>query len=142
MLTEEQYKELVRYRSGDILDDGVLTETKRFLYRKKYIIRYQPMRSDGSYSISVMCAITEPGREALAEFEEYTEQERNNRTREEAKQEIQRLQVAADRRKQFKRDIVVAIIGSAVGGLIVLAVQNWPSIVSFFAILFQKIPSP
>lgn len=82
--------------------------------------------------------ITALGEDALKELEEYAEKERDARAREDADKKEQDAKDAVDRRKQFKRDIVVAIIGSAVGGIVVLAIQNWPSIIVFLTNLFQK----
>ncbi|NBI84384.1 hypothetical protein D3Z48_20475 [Clostridiaceae bacterium] len=57
MLTEAQYKELLRYRDNDIPYDNVQTETMKFFARKKYVIKYHPVMPDGQISETVMCAI-------------------------------------------------------------------------------------
>ena len=72
-----------------------------------------------------MCAIANLGKDALYEFEAYAEKEHNNRAREEADKKEQNAKDAIDRRKQFHHDIIVATVGSAIGGLIVLSVQKF-----------------
>lgn len=49
--------------------------------------------------------------------------------------EKHRLELAEKR--QFRNCILSGVIGSAVGGLIVLAVQNWVSVVDFITSLFH-----
>lgn len=71
MLTEEQYKILVLFRSCDIRLDKLPQEIAEQFTQKKYIIRYRPTEPDGSYGETVMCTIAEPGRQALEKFESY-----------------------------------------------------------------------
>lgn len=142
MLTETQYRELLRYRDDSIRCNNDQDKMVKFLASKRYIILYHPIAPDGEISETLMCSITNPGKRALEEFEEYAEKERNDRAREDANQEVQRLQATVDRRKQFKHDLIVAITGSAIGGLIVLAVQNWRAIIDFISNLLQQFSPP
>ena len=45
-------------------------------------------------------------------------------------------------KRQFWLGALAGTIGSTIAGLIVLAVKNWPSIVSFLTNIFQKLPPP
>lgn len=127
MLTESQYKELVRYRLGDVPDDEVSTETKQFLCRKKYIIKYHPMMPDGSYSKTVMCAITDFGQNALAKYERAKDIMRKEKADKEADK-------ASDRKFQTKQTILDAVVGT----VLALAIEHFGEIISFVASLFHK----
>lgn len=61
MLTEKQYKELLRYRGDGIQYDGEPNETQRFLLRKKYVVKYHPILPDGSIGASTLWSITNAG---------------------------------------------------------------------------------
>lgn len=143
MLSDENYKALLSFRNGLVPNDRKLTEREEMLRQAGFISlvqRRETKQGDG-YSMTYDQAhwkITVLGEDALKELEEYAEKERDARAREDADKKEQDAKDAVDRRKQFKRDIVVAIIGSAVGGIVVLATQNWPSVVSFITNLFQK----
>lgn len=143
MLTEENYKALLRFRAAPVKHDTKLTEREELLRRFDFIrlVQRRETTHGTGYSMTYDQAywkITVLGEDALKEFEEYAEKERDARAREDADKKEQDAKDAVDRRKQFKRDIVVAIIGSAVGGIVVLAIQNWPAIVVFLTNLFQK----
>lgn len=142
MLTESQYKELLRYRGNGIQYGGNLNAPLRFLLRKKYVVFYHPAGNDGAIINVTICVITEAGKDALCEFEDYTEHKREEEEKRKDEKTANEKQIALDRKKQFKREIIAAIIGSAVGGIIVLAIQNWPSIVSFLANLLHQISPP
>lgn len=132
MLTEAQYKELLRYRDDDILFNGEPDEMMRFLIRKKYIIRYHPVSSDGAIRDETFCAICEPGRQALEEFEEHVREER---AEQEKNKEMMKAQRAADRFNTIVFGTVSAAIGSIVGGLIV---YYWSDIINFLIKVFQQ----
>ena len=85
----------------------------------------------------VMRPTTQFGRNESGEHEAYSEKECNDRTRKNADKKKQNAENTIDKREKFIRDIAVAIIGSTAAGLIVLAVQEWPTIVSFLSELFQ-----
>ncbi len=132
MLTEEQYKILVLFRSCDIRLDKLPQEIAEQFTQKKYIIRYRPTEPDGSYGETVMCTIAEPGRQALEKFESYMSEKCAKEKRD--KEEI-KAQRAANRFDMVTFGTISAVVGSIIGGLVV---YYWPSIVSFFTNLFQK----
>lgn len=125
MLTESQYKKLVRYRSGDITDNGASSETVQFLMEKKYIIKYHPMFPDGNHSETVMCAITDLGRDALAEYEWAQDEMRKKKSEKKAEKK-------SDRRFQFFN----TLFGAAVGSLLTLLIEHLDRVISFFLDLF------
>lgn len=88
-------------------------------------------------ALSTVCPTAESGRQVSGECEAYFDEEGNDRTRKNADKKEQNAENAIDKREKFIRDIAVAIIGSTAAGLIVLAVQEWPAIVSFLSELFQ-----
>lgn len=132
MLTEHQYKELLKYRDEDIPFDGVQRQETQFLVSKKYVIMYHPLNSDGSYNQEIMCAITNPGRQALEEYEcqmrEKCAEEEHNKKKEKAQRAANRFDT-----------LTFGLLSATAAGLIV---YYWPSIVSFFTSLFQKLSPP
>lgn len=132
MLTEYQYRELLKYRDEDIPLDGVQRQTTKFLASKKYVILYHPLNSDGSYGEEIMCAITNSGRQAL---EEYERQMREKCAEEEHNKKKEKAQRAANRFDTLTFGLTAAVAAG-------LIVYYWPSIVSFFTSLFQKISPP
>lgn len=146
LLTEKQYRALCKYRDSIVPasgkpDDTTLDFLARGFIRAK-MVEYTKEYECTAFYQKAFWELTTLGKLALEEFEEYVEQERNNQAKEDTNREIQRLQATEDRRKQFNRDVVIAIIGSAVGGLIVLAVQNWNAIVGFLTNLLQNLSPP
>ncbi len=125
MLNETQYKELLQFRNGDIPLEDIDQALVEFFIEQGYISKFQFVLPNGEISETVMCAIANLGKDALYEFEAYAEKEHNNRAREEADKKEQNAKDAIDRRKQFHHDIIVATVGSAIGGLIVLSVQKF-----------------
>ena len=121
MLTEAQYKELLRYRGGGVEYNGELTEPLSFLLRKKYAILYHPATSDGKISNASICVITEIGKDALASKD---------------------ADKSGDRKFQTKQTILNAVVCAVVSVLFGLVVGHFSEIVSFFTELFQKLPSP
>ena len=130
MLTEAQYKELLRYRGGGVEYNGELTEPLSFLLRKKYAILYHPATSDGKISNASICVITEIGKDALAEYV---------MRKEKASKDADK---SGDRKFQTKQTILNAVVCAVVSVLFGLVVGHFSEIVSFFTELFQKLPSP
>lgn len=128
MLTESQYKELLRYRGDGAQYNGGLTEPLRFLLRKKYVVLHHPVLSDGKISDTTICVITEIGENAL---EKYKCNVREKRTKEEANKIKEKAQRTANRFDTLTFGLAAAIIAG-------LVVYYWPSIVSFFTNLLQK----
>ena len=128
MLTESQYKELVRYRSGDIVDDGNSNETVRFLLKKKYIIKYHPMLPDGSCSKTVMRSITDPGRDALAEYERAEDEMRK-----------EKAEKAAEKKSEHRFQLFNTLFGVALGSLLTLLVEHHRFLINFFLNFFSQV---
>ena len=135
MLTEAQYKELLRYRGGGVEYNGELTEPLSFLLRKKYAILYHPATSDGKISNASICVITEIGKDALAEYERADDVMRKEKASKDADK-------SGDRKFQTKQTLLNAVVCAVVSVLFGLVVGHFSEIVSFFTELFQKLPSP
>jgi len=122
MLTETQYKELLRYCNYDLPFDGQSNETLNFLFRKKYIVKHRISLPDGQISEDVICSITEPGRKALEEFEEHAD-------------------VMADKSAEKKSDrrfqILNSLLSAVVGSLLTLFVEHFSEIIQFIGNLFH-----
>lgn len=114
--------------SGDIPDDGTSNETIQFLFRKKYLIRYHPTNPDGSYSETSMRSITDIGKEALYEFDEFTEKSRKESA-------AKKSEKKSDRRFQLLNTLLGAVIGSVA----TLFIEHFPEIAHFVWSLFQRL---
>lgn len=90
---------------------------------------------------SIVRSISGPGNRMLYELEADSEKDRNDRSRKNAEKKEQDAESSIDKRKAFIRDIAVAVIGSTVAGLTVLAVQDWTAVSSFIANIFHQITS-
>lgn len=128
MLTEEQYRELLRYRGDGIQYDGNLTEPLSFLLHKKYAIFYRPVLSDGKISDITICVITEIGKYALEEYECQMSEKCAEEERDKEKEKAQR---AANRFDTLTFGLLAAVIAG-------LAVYYWPSIIGFLMSLFHQ----
>lgn len=123
MLTESQYEELLRYRGDGIQFSGHKDETTEYLIGKRYIIGYHPISSDGSVcGETVTWVITEPGKRALEEFEEYAR-----------KMSYERAEKKSDRRFQVLNTLLSAVVGS----LLTLLVEHFSKILELLRKLFQ-----
>lgn len=146
MLTEKQYQSLCKFRDASIPVTDCNDElTEHFIDRK--FITIMTIEYTKHYECEVtyqkrVFALTTWGKRALSEFEEYVEDQREKEAKLKDKQTAKEKQLAMDGKKKFNRDVVIAIIGSAVGGLIVLAVQNWSAIVGFLTNLLQNLSPP
>lgn len=123
MLTESQYKELLRYRGYGAQYDGNLTEPLRFLLRKKYVSLYHPISSDGKISDITICAVTNIGENALEEYECNVREKR-------AKEETDKVKEKAQRTMNRFDTLTFGLAVAITAGLVV---YYWPSIVSFFS---------
>lgn len=127
MLTESQYKKLLRYRDENVPFDKIHGEPEAFFFRKNYIIKYHPVKSDGSYDEIVMCAITNPGREALEEYERDMREKR-------AKEETDRIKEKSQRSANRFDTLTFGLISAVAAGIVV---YYWPFIIGFFMNFFQ-----
>lgn len=126
MLTESQYKELLRYRHEDIQDDRTSNEVIKFLCREKYIVKYHPLKPDGNCHETVMRSITQLGRDALEEFECSADKVRQESAEKKAEKK-------SDRRFQ----LLDTLFGAVIGSLLTLLAEHHASVINFIFDLFS-----
>lgn len=146
MLTEKQYQSLCKFRDAPIPVTDCNDELTEYFIDSKFImimtIEYtEHYECEATYEKSVF-VLTTCGKRALSKFEEHIENQREKEAKLKDEQTAEEKQLAMDAKKKFNRDVAIAIIGSAVGGLIVLAVQNWSAIVGFLTNLLQNLSPP
>lgn len=126
MLTESQYRELLRYRYEDVQDDGASNEVIKFLCRKKYIVKYHPLKPDGNCYETVMRSITQLGQDALEKFE-YSA----NKVHQESAEK--KAEKKSDRRFQ----LLDTLFGAVIGSLLTLLAEHHDCVINFFLNLFS-----
>lgn len=152
MLSEENYKALLRFRNGLVKYDTKLTEREELLRKADFIrlVQRSETRQGTGYSMTYEQAywkITALGEDALAEFENSIEgkqlaelqnlrQDFENYRAEYATYkaaEEHRAKIAE--RKGALRGVISSLIVTIISGLIV---YYWPSITVLLTNLFQK----
>ncbi len=122
MLTEAQYKELLRYRGDGVQLQGEKDEIMELFLEKKYIIGYHPALPDGKISETSIYVIVNLGEQALEEFEEHARQ-----------MSEERAQKKSDRRFQILNSLLSAVAGS----LLTLLVEHFLELMDFLGKFFQ-----
>lgn len=124
MLTETQYNVLAQFRDGDIPLEDLDGAIVKSLIENGYIHRFQYVLPNGNIGKTIMGSITETGEDALRNFEHDVENQRKEEAKRASEEATNKCQIALDKRKSIKHDLIIASVGSAIGGLVVLAVQK------------------
>ncbi len=131
MLTEAQYKKLLRYRDNNTLFNEDPDETMMVLLEKRYVLRYHPTLQSGEISKDTFCAISQLGKQALEEFEDQVHKES---AEQEKNKNVMKVQRSANRFDTIAFGTISAVVGSVIGGLVV---YYWPKIFRFLESLFH-----
>lgn len=156
MLSEENYKALLRFRDGLVKYDTKLTEREELLRKADFIrlVQRSETRQGTGYSMTYdqdYWKITALGKDALKEFEDAVQKMADDNAKHDEENRSEQLQALKDKKQSFRHDFVVA----AFSALLTLSIdhhqeilnfvneifrfffRHWPAIVSFLTKPFQ-----
>lgn len=123
MLSDESYRELLRYRRGSIhVGENGLSQREKHLKEQKYIEAAERRRKDDSVDeieiITLSYKITPLGEAALSEFEKVRDEKAEDKS---------------SKRFEHIFQVLLVFLGAAIG----LVVEHFSGIVGFIVSLFQ-----
>lgn len=117
MLSEENYKALLRFRDGLVPNDRKLTEREEYLKSSGYIqlINYRAVNLGNGFTQVYdpgSWKITAAGEDALKEFEDAAKKMAEDNAKHEEEKRTEQLQAAKDKKQSFRHDFKVAIFSA------------------------------
>lgn len=132
MLSEKNYKVLLRFRAAPVRYDTKLTDREEFLRQSGLIrlVQHRETTQGAGYSTTYDQAywkITVLGEDALKEFEDTARKMAEDNAKHEEEKRSEQLQAAEDKKQSFRHDFVVAVFSV----LLTLAVEHFQEIFDF-----------